>query len=976
MKNEEKDNQPEQNIRKASHVENNEDIAIDKLLDDLKIHKVESAQQQKELNRIRYELEQTKDKYTDLFDFAPTGYFTLGSTSRILLVNLTGATILQTKRGKLFNKPFSRFVAPSHRDYFTDLLHKAIELMTRQDGEIVLLTHEGKELHVAIDLLCIDPNHGKDARIRLSVSDHTEKLQKDSLIEISQANLRALLDSSAQGIFLLGTNFEILKYNQIAYDQLKSLLQKELTEGQNMLEYISEADKDSFIENYNKALLGIPTKKEKRLTFPSNQDNWTELRYIPMYNNSGAIIGVAFSVLDITQRKKAEEDLLPAREQARLLLSLIPSAIFTIDNDMIITSWNKRSEEITGYKEHEVIGHPCHELMNSSCKCRCGLFDRNAVTPIFGKECNIITKSGEKRIIVKNFDVVRSPDGQIIEGIESFEDVTEKKLVESQTLFRNQRIIKFQEALLRITKERNLNLEADLKRILSITAHTLNTERVSYWQFSNDFQYLKCEYVYSLSGGFSASNYSIKVTDVPSYFDSIQKERTLSAIDIKSDHRTRDFAETYFTKFGITSLLDVPVRVKGKVVGILCNENTGDLRDWLLEDQEFAASVSDLIAISIVADKHHQAEEKLKTSEELYRKLVSASPDAITLTNFNGKLTYASSMALQLFGFQKEEEVLGRYVWEFVHPDESERAKLHIQLVSNGGKALDTQYKFMRKDGTIFFGEMKSTIITDTSENKPLAFLTITRDITSRKSSEEKLIKSEQQLRQANATKDKFFSIIAHDLRGPFNSLIGFSELLYQDYDQFEESEIKEFINQIYISSTNSLKLLDNLLQWAKSQTGGIIAMPEHLDISNLVFETIGLLKSAANNKKIKIKSDLQPDCVAWADGYMTRTILRNLVSNAIKFTYSGGEISIKASITDNKVRIDISDNGIGIRSIDQNLIFRVDQKYKTPGTANEQGTGLGLILCKEFVEKNDGEIGMESAEEKGSTFYFTLPRA
>jgi PAS domain S-box-containing protein len=975
MDNQEKENHQEPNVGKSFPNKRNDDIAIKKLLADLKIHKVEFEQQQVELRRIRQELEQTKDKYSDLFDLAPTGYFTLSNNALIMLVNRTGANILQVERESLINTPFTDYITEPYFDYFNDLLHKASKEISKQEGQIVLKNAQGENLHAAVELLCIEPDHGNDSRIRLSVVDLTEKREKEDIIEISQANLRALLDSSAQAIFLLGPDFEILRYNQIAFDQLKLHTHKEISEGQNILDFISEADKDTFIENFNKALLGESTRKEKRITFPSSLNNWTELRYIPMYNNSGSIIGVAFSVLDITQRKKAEEDLLPAREQARLLLSLVPSAIFTIDANMAITSWNKRAEEITGYKMEEVVGLHCHKLMISTCHSVCGLFNNNLVTPVFGKECTITTKSGEKRIIVKNFDVVRNTDGQIIEGIESFEDITEKKFIESQAHTRNQRIIKFQEALLNITKERNSSLEADLRRILSITSQTLDIERVSFWQFSESQKQILCEFVFSITEGFCNSDLTIKVADIPLYFDSIQKERTLSVKDVISDERTRDFAGYYSIPFGITSLLDVPVRIKGNVVGILCIEHKGEKRDWLIEEQEFAASVSDLIAISIVADKHHHAEEKLKTSEELYRKLVSASPDAITLTDFTGKLTYASSTAINMFGFADEKEVIGRNVWEFVHPDEKERAKLHMQLVANGGKALDTQYKFIRHDGSIFFGEMKSTIITDISEKKPLAFLTITRDITSRKSSEEKLVQSEHQLREANATKDKFFSIIAHDLRSPFNSLIGFSELLYQDYDQFEESEIKEFINQIYISSTNSLKLLDNLLQWAKSQTGGIIAMPEHLIIANLVLETIGLLKSAANNKKIKIKTELLPGCIALADGYMVRTILRNLVSNAIKFTYTGGEIGIKSLVRDNDVRIEISDNGMGIRAIDQELIFKVDQKFKTLGTANEQGTGLGLILCKEFVDKNGGEIGLESSEGKGSTFFFTLPR-
>jgi len=951
------------------------DIALEKLLNDLKIHRLELERQQDELQRMRQELEQTKDEFDVILDQTPVCYLTLSEDSRIIHLNIAGASLLKTDREKLLKSSFMPFVARRYKKYFSGLLKKTIETSENQLGELQLITASGVKIPVAVELLSIEKNHGKNGRIRVAIKELSSKNEQDRLIELSQANLRALLDSSAQAIFLLGPDLELLKFNQLASSKIKLLLQKDLVEGENMLEYIAPVDKESFIINFSKALKGIPTIKEKHISFPDNRPNWTEIRYIPMYNNSWDIIGVAFSVLNITERKKAENELHPAKEQVRLLLSLVPNAIFTLDSKMIITSWNKRAEEITGYKSNEVIGKSCHNLKINICHEGCPLFSNDIIKPIFGKECIIRNKKDEERIIIKNLDVVRDAEGQIIEGIESFEDITEKKQSELSEHTRNQCIIKYQGALLNLSKKQNHSLEPDLKNILSTASVFLNTERVSYWQISDDSRLLQCSYIFSQSTGFCRGTLSLDVNQAPAYFKSIRKDRILCAPDVNTDKRTREFADNYFRPSGISSLIDVPVRIKGRTLGILRIEHIGEIRKWTQEDQEFAISIADMVAIAIVAEKHNYTENKLRKSEELYHKLVSASPDAITLLDKKGRITFVSSMTGKMFGYKDKNELLGKYIWDFVHPDQYELIQKFKPLKGNIRKLPEMQFKFVRKDKTTFYGEVKSTVITDISE-KPVSFLTITRDISDRKKAEEQLVQSEQHLREANATKDKFFSIIAHDLKSPFNSLIGFSELLYEEYDQFDEEEIREFINQIYINATNSLKLLDNLLQWAKSQTGGIKSAPEYLGINNLVFETIGLLKAASNNKNIKLKTDLQENCIALADRDMVLAILRNLLSNAIKFTYPGGEVIISSKQVEKKVRISIADNGTGISPADQEKLFRVDQKLRNPGTANEHGTGLGLILCKEFIEKNDGEIWLESEEGKGSIFYFSLPAA
>lgn len=239
-----------------------------------------------------------------------------------------------------------------------------------------------------------------------------------------------------------------------------------------------------------------------------------------------------------------------------------------------------------------------------------------------------------------------------------------------------------------------------------------------------------------------------------------------------------------------------------------------------------------------------------------------------------------------------------------------------------------------------------------------------------------KLQESERDLRDLNATKDKLFSIIAHDLKNPFNALMGFSDLLDRNYNFLSEEERKEYIGVISDSTQNLYKLLDNLLQWTRTQTGSINYLPEKFRILPLVKQEVDILTPNSDKKRINIRLKIDDVTTVYADKNSMSIVIRNLVSNAIKFTSIGGWIEIAVQTNNDYAVISVSDSGIGIKDDDIEKIFLLDGSFTTKGTANESGTGLGLLLCKEFVEKNNGKIWVDSQKGKGSTFYFTLPKA
>lgn len=239
-----------------------------------------------------------------------------------------------------------------------------------------------------------------------------------------------------------------------------------------------------------------------------------------------------------------------------------------------------------------------------------------------------------------------------------------------------------------------------------------------------------------------------------------------------------------------------------------------------------------------------------------------------------------------------------------------------------------------------------------------------------------RLSRNEAKLMEANATKDKFFSIIAHDLKNPFSSIIGYSDLLSESYLDFDEKEKRTMIRQINTAAGNTYRLLENLLQWSRSQMVLVKHEPEIFHLHAAVDENINLIKDMAAHKNIILASLVGENLKVYANRETVDVVIRNLVSNAVKFTERNGSVKVEALSNEHMVKVTVSDTGTGMSDEEKQKVFRIEAGFRKPGTEKETGTGLGLILCKEFVEKNGRSICVESEIGKGSRFIFTLPLA
>ena len=284
------------------------------------------------------------------------------------------------------------------------------------------------------------------------------------------------------------------------------------------------------------------------------------------------------------------------------------------------------------------------------------------------------------------------------------------------------------------------------------------------------------------------------------------------------------------------------------------------------------------------------------------------------------------------------------------------------------------EIRVVNKQKEVKWIDLSMTSMFDEKLNQQLMII-IATDIDEAKKSKAALIEREQLLEEMNRTKDKFFSILSHDLRNPFNSLVGFSEYILESFDTLKPQEIKDFVTIMRDSAENTLELLENLLDWSRSQQGKIEWHPKAIDVRKMSEIAIRQVSSASEKKEITIENRIDNAISAFFDPNMISTVIRNIVSNGVKFSNRGSKIIINSVVENDKVVLSFEDFGKGIPPENMEKLFKVGQLESESGTENELGTGLGLILCKEFVEINKGKIWVQSELGKGSTFFFSIPK-
>jgi len=361
---------------------------------------------------------------------------------------------------------------------------------------------------------------------------------------------------------------------------------------------------------------------------------------------------------------------------------------------------------------------------------------------------------------------------------------------------------------------------------------------------------------------------------------------------------------------------------------------------------------------------------KLWESKELFQAIFENNSTAVFIHGQDSTISMTNQAACLMTGY-REDELIGMDWTKIVGSRDIKRMKEYEILRYKDPGSAPGQYEFILQTKS---GELKNGLVFISTIPGNKQILASVIDISALKKVETALKESESRLKELNSTKDKFFSIIAHDLKSPFNSILGLSDLIAGSLRKKDYDQVETIATAIHHSSQRAYELLTNLLDWSLSQTGKLKLNPEFFDIGTIITKVLSLAQEPAREKSIALTGGTVPETLVFADKLMVESVIRNLVMNAIKFTNTNGKIDISLENKQTERVIAISDNGVGIPKEDLDKLFRIDAGYMTKGTKNEVGSGLGLILCKEFIEKHNGKIWVESEVGKGSTFRFSIP--
>jgi PAS domain S-box-containing protein len=740
----------------------------------------------------------------------------------------------------------------------------------------------------------------------------------------SEEKYRTVVENASEGIFIIQDGYVVFA-NQIVIDIL-GYNSEELSQS-HFIELIHEDDRALVIQNHKKRLEGkkfsiyhsrVKTKSGNYITVEVNATKYT-------YNGRPATLNFTN---DITEKLRYETELKEneARYHSFFSNSIEAISIFSTETMMFIDV-NDSFCKMYGYTKEEAL------LLSVK--------DVSAEAEISEKAVKESEESGGVNIPVRYH---KKKDGTImVVSISAgpfiwkgrkvmysiLRDVTEEKKIK-QTLAEN---------------EERLNL-------------AIETSKIGFYDWDSTSGKIYYDENWMTALGYEHYELEHSIETWQNLLHPDDKDRVLNKLDLLLE--------------GEVPFIEVEQRLRKK---------DGDWI-WIFERAKVIIRDEDgkplrIMGTHLDINKRKLDEEEIRKNQRYLNNIMDNSPAYIAYVDAESlSYQFVNNKFLKTYGFTKEEfkkknaqDILGESNFQFALPYINKAREGNISSYEN---CIVTAVDGKKWINVNFIPDFDSL-------GEVVGIFVFTYDITEIKNNEEKVKEHNKALAELNVSKDKFFSIISHDLRGPFNSMLGFSELLISRNDEFDSQQKLEYLNHLHESIQHSYDLLENLLLWALSQKGGIEFNPKRLNLNSISLKLINLLKQSSQKKSIKISVQVPEDIYMMADENMLSTIIRNLISNAIKFTPKGGEIILKADLKINEnnqkcIEILIKDNGVGMSKDIQSKLFKISETASAYGTENETGTGLGLILCQEFVQYHKGTIWVSSELGKGSEFKFSIP--
>ncbi len=765
-------------------------------------------------------------------------------------------------------------------------------------------------------------NEGNAHYIFILLKDITEEnaIAKRQVAEIDELSRYQFITSKITDALIgLDLNGNITFWNKSAEELF--LLSRSEVFGKFIGKIIKNFSKKYFESIITELEKGIQWSSQIKITNKEGYEDTIELKVNLIVERP--IKSVIMLCNRITERIKFEKELRTSEERFRSIVINANEFICNLDIDGNIIFANPSLIKKFEFTEKEILNKSFFELVSdSNVNINYELLLESESRPV---EIACRTKSGKEIYVIANFSSVKDYDGKVryINGILS--DITEKKEIEKNLLM-----------IQSVYQASRDGIVVEVNKKIILANHS----------FATIFGY---ENVNEMIG-----------RDSLEFVASGDVEKVKKYTELR-EHKAEAPANFEF----------LGKRKDGGVLFVEASVTTYE-------------SNSQIYIVTVCRDvsERKRSQEALKDSEERYRSITENIDDFLWTAEKVGnslRPVFYTSTIEKITGYKQEQFIRDSKLWiKITHPSDIGFVKDKLRKLYNDSARFsdEIEFRIINRIGNIVWVQNKISVIRD-EDGKPYKIYGLVSDISLNKKAESDLRRSAEQLKELNEAKDKFISIISHDLRTPFSSILGFTEILLEDTDTPEKQKL-HYIKLIQDSSKNMLSLVNSLLDWTRLQTGRVKFEPERLRAVNIVYKSMDMIRGTAYQKNIDLFTDIDENIYVHADANLLMQVFNNLISNAVKFTNKGGSIYISAepSVVFNQILFTVKDSGVGIPKENLSKLFKVDSKYTTEGTAGERGSGLGLSLINDIIQKHGGKIWVESEIGKGSEFKFTLPIA
>lgn len=1009
---------------------------IQKLIHELEVHQVELELQNEELGLA---LSAARDAIK-LYDFEPSGYFTLSGEGEILKLNLAASQMLGQARSSLLNTNLGFFVSNDTKPIFNQFLTEVLKSNEKKTCELVLLS-ENEPMFVHLSGIAVD--NGEQCLI--TAVDFTERKLAEAALGQSEDLLSLFLKYSPIYAFIkdvTSTESRVIKASE-NYVEMIRIRGSEMA-GKNMEELFPEEFAAKITaDDWAVVSKGEVLKVDEEL----NGGYYTTIKY-PITQGERKLL--AGYTIDMTESRELEKALKKSEYEFRMLAEAMPQIVWVTRPDGWNVYFNQQWVNYTGQSLEESYGHgwikPFHPEDQQRAWDAWQSATRKGTT--YSLESRLRRADG-----VYNWWLIRGvpvldENGNILKWFGTCTDINELKCIEANLRDSEHRyrllIENANEGILVAQGPQLKFVNPMMVKISGFTEEELITLPFMDFIHQDDKELVLKNYTNRLKGGHVDDRYqfrlirkdtSVKWVEICGV--RIEWEGKPATLNFLTDITERKLAEEALQENEIKyrglveNLPDaIAVYVEGKIVWVnneslrmlgatSAEELIGkpviqfvhpDSRSIVIRRMKEIASRGgilqsteekfirldgstvevDVKAMAIKFDgkpavqliireitERKLAEEALLKSNRLYDNLVSNIPVGVYVLHSKPDasftLDYVSSRMAEMLNISIEDQLAdATLVFQKIHPDDQDSfIKLNLECIKFP-HPFEWKGRFL-VDGKVKFLHFRSS--PEILDDGDILWHGLIVDITERVKTDEEIRLKNEELSKLVAEKDKFFSLIAHDLRSPFNVFLGFTQMLDEGVSTMERAKIQKIVSLLRNTALDVFDLLENLLEWSRIERGITNFEPHSILLLPQLKESLQSVYESANKKGIDISIVIPDDMKVFADKYMLGSILRNLASNAVKFTPKFGSIIISASVpTNNSVEITVKDSGIGMDEDMIGKLFFLNEQISRKGTEGESSSGLGLFICKDFVEKHGGQIHVESTVGKGSTFCFILP--